>query len=372
MKVSAQGTRYGLRTPALLVDLERLERNLQAMQAFADEQGVRLRPHAKTHKTPAIGRMQVAMGASGLTVAKLGEAEVFLDAGIDDLFVAYPIVGEEKLERLAGLLRRGRVTVAADHREQLDGYAALSRRRGLEVPVMIEVDTGLARCGLPPGRELVELCLTAARTPGLRFLGLMTHEGHAPRAGHPEGLHGAGVAAGQTMVEAAAMVRREGVEVEVVSVGSTPTARSAPTVAGVTEMRPGIYAFYDAGRVAMGVVDGDRCAATVLATIVSRPARDRVILDAGSKALSQDGLGVRLEEPSFGQVLAHPDWRIERLYEEHAILRVPPGDAARIGEQVRIVPNHVCPVFNLFDRVSVVREGEVVDEWPIEARGRSQ
>jgi D-serine deaminase-like pyridoxal phosphate-dependent protein len=217
----------------------------------------------------------------------------------------------------------------------------------------------------------VELCLTIAREPGLSFRGLMTHEGHVGRAGDPEDIRRVGLEAGRLVVGVAEAVRRAGLEVPVVSVGSTTAATITPTVPGVTEMRPGIYAFYDATRVAQDVVPLSRVAATILSTVVGRPSPERLVLDAGSKALSMDPLGVRPSRPGFGVVVDRPEWLLERLSEEHGVARVPPDVPVDIGELVRVVPNHVCSAVNLFEEIIVVRGPTVVERWPIAARGRS-
>ena len=361
-----------LDTPTLIVDLEKLQHNIDDMAAFAAKAGVRLRPHAKTHKTPEIGRMQMDAGAAGLTLAKLGEAEVFVSAGLTDILIAYPIVGPTKLRRLFDLCERANITVVLDHPEIAEGLSRAAVERNQELSVLVEVNTGLNRCGVEPGQPVVDLALTVARLPGLRFDGLLTHEGQAMAAGGPDQVRAAGLTAGEAMAETAALIRAGGLEVSVISVGLTATAKITATVADITETRPGIYAFYDRGEVLHGVASWMDCAATVLATVVTRPALDRVIVDAGSKALSSDGILIQPPAPGHGYVVGHPDWSLEKLSEEHGWMKIPSDDPVRIGDKVEIIPNHICPVFNLFSEMVLVREAEVVGRWKVAAQGKLQ
>jgi D-serine deaminase-like pyridoxal phosphate-dependent protein len=361
-----------LDTPSLIVDLEKLQHNIDDMAAFAARESVRLRPHAKTHKTPEIGRMQMDAGAAGLTLAKLGEAEVFVAAGLTDILIAYPIVGPTKLRRLFDLCERASITTVLDHREIAEGLSRAAVERDQELSVLVEVNTGLNRCGVVPGQPAVDLALAVARLPGLRFDGLLTHEGQAMIAGGPVQVRAAGLTAGEAMAETAASIRAAGLEVPVISVGLTATAKVTATVADVTEMRPGIYAFYDRGEVLHGVASWKDCAATVLATVVTRPVPDRVIVDAGSKSLSSDGILIQPPASSHGYVVGHPDWALEKLSEEHGWMKISPDDPVRIGDKVEIIPNHICPVFNLFSEMVLARADEVVGRWKVSARGKLQ
>jgi D-serine deaminase-like pyridoxal phosphate-dependent protein len=346
-------------TPALIVDAARMRANIDAMAAVARESGVALRPHAKTHKMPEVGALQLAAGAAGLTVAKLGEAEVFADAGCEDLVIAYPLVGESKLARLAALARRARVSVAVDSLEVAEAISAA----GAEVGVRIEVDSGQHRAGVAPG-DVAELARAIAALPGLRLEGVLTHEGHAYAT---DDLAAATHAVAELMARAGADT---GVRDPVVSLGSTPTARLAAREPGVTEIRPGTYVFHDRTQVAHGAARPEDCAATVLATVVSRPAPDRAVVDAGTKALSSDRLNAPGAPADFGALTS--GWPVVRASEEHGVVAVPPGGELRVGERVRIVPNHVCPVVNLFDEAVVVEDGAVVATWRVAARGLSR
>ena len=361
-----------LDTPALVVDIDKLRFNIQDMADFAAAEGVQLRPHAKTHKTPQIARMQLEAGAVGLTVAKLSEAEVFIDAGCRDILVAYPLVGAAKHRRLLELCRRANITTVLDHVDIAEALSRSMSANGLELPVMVEVDTGLGRCGVQPGEPARKLAQQIARLPGLRFAGLLTHEGHAQLAGAPDEVRAAGLSAGHMMAETAQLISKSGLEVPIISVGLTATAKITATVAGVTEMRPGIYVFYDRSEVLHKVVKPERCAARVLSTVATRPTAERIILDAGTKALTSDRAGVAPPVAGHGLVIDKPGWAIMSLSEEHGATSVPPDDPVVIGERVEIIPNHICPVVNLFDSMHVTRGERVIDEWAVAARGKSQ
>jgi D-serine deaminase-like pyridoxal phosphate-dependent protein len=357
-----------IETPAPVVDLDVLERNVARMAAAARERGVHLRPHAKTHKTAAIGRLQIAAGAHGLCVAKVGEAEAFADAGFDDLFVAYPIVGADKARRLLALADRARLMVGVDSVEGAASLAGVFSAAGRTLDVRLKIDVGLHRVGVAPERAL-ELAERVAAMAGLRLRGVFTHAGQAYGEPTPEGVAAVAGDEGRILVETGARLRAAGIPVEDVSVGSTPTARQALRVDGVTECRPGNYVFNDGSQVALGTCGPEDCALTLVATVVSVPAADRAVVDAGSKTLSSDPL--RPREGGYGQVRGRAT-RLSRLSEEHGVMAVAPGESFRVGERVRILPNHACVVSNLHDRLLAVRGDSVEAEWPVIARGRVQ
>jgi D-serine deaminase-like pyridoxal phosphate-dependent protein len=360
-----------LDTPALLVDLPRMERNVQRMAAFAREAGVTLRPHVKTHKIPALAHLQLTAGATGITVAKLGEAEVMADAGITDILVCYPIVGGEKLERLSHLARRARISVALDSIEVASGLSSAARAHGVHFDVFVEVDSGLNRCGLPPGDAPVDLLRHIARLEGLAPIGLLTHAGHALRALAAEERDAIGRYEGECVVLTKARADAAGLRVREVSVGSSATVRVSGRVRGVTEIRPGTYIFNDLAQMSVGACAEQDCALTVLSTVVSRPTPDRVILDAGSKCLSSDFHGMTDRLSGYGSLKGSGGVVISRLSEEHAVVVLPDGaPRPAIGERVEIIPNHACAALNLFDTLTGVRDGEVEVTWPVLARGR--
>jgi len=360
-----------LDTPAILVDLDRLERNIAAMAQFASGQGVALRPHAKTHKSPAIAHRQLQAGAVGITVAKLDEGEAMLDAGIKDIFVAYQVVGKRKIERLLEFNQRGRVASAVDSLPAASALSDAALRAGRTLDVLIEVDSGLRRCGLPPGEPVVRFAQSLVHLPGLRLIGIFTHAGHVYAASTRREVETIGVAEGEVMVETAAMLQRAGLGVPVVSIGSTPTARFGGRVAGVTEIRPGNYVFYDRMQVALGAASVDECALTVLATVISRPTPERAVIDAGSKVFSSDrgAHGVAGIE-GYGEVLGHAAI-VARLSEEHGILDLR-GAELKVGDRVQVLPNHACAVVGLARRLLGVRKGVVEEVLALPSRGGVQ
>jgi D-serine deaminase-like pyridoxal phosphate-dependent protein len=360
-----------LDTPALLFDLDVIERNIAEMSAIAREAGVGLRPHTKTHKSPVLARMQLEAGASGITVAKLGEAEVMVEAGIDDLLIAYPIVGELKLRRLRALLERARVRVSLDDVAVAEPIGRIGVDRGEPIPVLVEVDTGLHRMGRPAGAASAEVAVEIARIPGIDVIGLLTHAGHAYRATDPELLRAAAEREALDMIETADLCRRAGLDVSVVSVGSTPTARIAAGIAGVTEIRPGTYVFNDVQQMRLGVATERTCGARVLTTVVARPTSERFVIDAGSKAFSSDG-GDGPPFPGRGVVVGRPDLVLDFMSEEHGVGHITDGGRLAIGDRLEVVPLHACSAVNLFDVAYAVRREVVEREIPIEARGRSR
>lgn len=366
-----------LRTPYPVVSASRLTANIARMQALATHAGVRLRPHAKTHKSPVIARMQIEAGAVGICCAKLGEAEVFAEHGITDIRLPYP-VHPSNADRVLALLDRVRLSIIVDDEDVARDWASAMTRAGRTLDVLVKIDVGFHRCGMDPAApDLVERIGRIAGLPGLAFRGILSHAGHAYHAESPYAL--AAIAATETeiMVGLAGRLRAAGVGVEEVSVGSTPTASLAPSQRGITEMRPGNYVFFDRTQVGLGVATVADCALFLVATVVSRPAPDRVILDCGSKTLTSDGARGFAPAPGHGLVFLSsnedqpdPAIVIERLSEEHATCRVPTDSPLRPGDRVRVLPNHACPVVNLMDAILLAHPDGAMDRLPVAARGR--
>ncbi len=366
-KLIGQG-KAAIDTPALLVDLDALERNLRTMADFFADKPAKLRPHAKTHKSPIIARKQLALGAIGITCAKLGEAEVLAEAGIPDILVANQVIGPLKIARLLALLETGsRVTVAVDDADNLRDLARAAEGRGVEVPVLVEVNTGMNRCGVEPGEPALALARVAADLPGIRFRGIQAYEGHLVNVAD-EGERAARVAATMAPIVATReALERAGLPVEIVSGGGTGTFALTGTTPGFNEVQAGSYVFMDTAYGAVGGVGGRfEQALTVLATVVSRPTADRAVLDIGRKSLGTDHGTPRLKEYPEGA-------RFEGFSEEHAKLAVAgPARDLRPGDTVEVVPGHGCTTVNLHDRYVAMRGGVVEDVWPIAARGRAQ
>ena len=358
-----------LDTPSLVFDLDVVERNLAEMAEVARTAGVRLRPHTKTHKSPLIARMQLDAGASGITVAKLGEAEVMVDAGIDDVLIAFPLVGGSKLARLRALMERAQIRTTTDSVEVAEGLGQVGRDLGRDVEVLVEVDTGLHRVGRAPGAPTVELVQQVTRVPGVEVIGLLTHAGHAYRSADADELRAVAEREALDLVETAAMCAAAGIELREISVGSTPTARIGARVPGVTEIRPGTYVFNDVQQMRLGVATLATCAIRVLATVVAHPAPDRFVLDAGTKAFTSDG-GDGPPYPGRGVIAGRPELRLDFMNEEHTVGSRTGDDDVRIGDRLQVVPLHACSCVNMFDVAYGVREGVVEREIAIEARGR--
>jgi len=359
-------TIHELATPAVLVELDALERNVARMAERARSHGVSLRPHVKTHKTVEIARLQVAAGAVGLTVAKTSEAEVFAEAGFGDLFVAYPVVGADKGRRLLALSDRVRLAVGVDSVEGASTLAGVFHSAGRGLDVLLKIDVGLHRVGVAP-EAAGAMATRVADVPGLHLRGIFTHGGHAYGEESAHGVASVAQGEGRTMSAVASAIRGLGLPVETVSVGSTPTARGSMAVPGITECRPGNYVFHDLSQVGLGTCGLEDCALSVLATVVSVPAPERAVVDAGSKTLSSDPL--RPRAGGHGLVLGGRS-RLDRLSEEHGVIAVAPGDRFRVGDRVRVVPNHACVVSNLHDRLWAVRGDQVETTFAVAARGR--
>lgn len=344
-----------LETPCVVIDLAKTEANLARAQAHATANGYALRPHIKTHKLPHFAKRQLELGAVGITAQKLGEAEVMADAGLTDIFVPYNIVGAIKLARLAALNDRITISVTADSPDTVSGYAATFLGRSKPLTVLIECDTGGGRCGVQTPAQALALARHIAMSPGLRFGGLMTYPAR-----------GKFTDADRWLADAKALIEQAGIDVPRITSGNSPDMwHTGDTV--VTERRPGTYIYFDRSQVAGGVATFADCALTVLATVVSRPTSTRAVIDAGSKSLSSDTLGLT----GFGVIQGHEEIAVASLSEEHGVIELPEAsDWPRVGDRVQIVPNHACVVSNLFDVVNLVASDGDVETVEVAARGR--
>lgn len=359
-----------LDTPAILIDLDVMERNLRRVADYARAHNLRLRPHTKTHKIPALARRQLDFGAAGVTVAKVGEAEVMLGAQPPDLLVAYPVVGARKLERLMALARQAQITVSLDSLAAAGPLSAAASAAGLEIGILAEIDVGLGRVGVQPGKAIIELAKDLASLPGLILRGFAFYPGHI-KALDEEGL--------QAIERLSALVsqvaedfRRARLPHDIVSGGSTPTLFHSHRVQGMNEIRPGTYIFNDRNTVACGSATFDDCAATILVTVVSTARTNGMMVDGGSKTFSSDRLA-STGEPTFGQILEAPGARFFALNEEHGYVDLAACPRKfEIGERLRIIPNHICVAMNLHEQVYAVRGEEVLEVWKVEGRGKLQ
>jgi D-serine deaminase-like pyridoxal phosphate-dependent protein len=359
---------YDLDTPSLVIDLDRVDANIREMADRIKTTGVRLRPHTKTHKMPEIARLQVDAGASGITCAKVGEAEVMAAAGFDDILIAYPIYGEEKLTRLSALREKARILVSLDSVEVAQGLGRLGVSSGQPIEIYVEVDTGHHRMGRAPGEPTVELIKRIADINGVTIIGLLTHAGHAYGAvslGDRDLVVDREIA---DLVMTKELAADAGVQFSEISVGSTPSARSELRHQGVTEVRPGTYVFNDTAMISLGVATEDTCAARILATVVGRPSEDRFVIDAGTKCFTSDGVG----RPGWIQAAGRDDLTMSFTTEEHGVgtIDLEKGGRLEIGDKIEFIPSHVCPVVNLFDSVFATRNGDVIDELRVAGRGK--
>jgi D-serine deaminase-like pyridoxal phosphate-dependent protein len=362
------GTAIGaLETPAPIVDLDRLERNIARMAAYASSHGIALRSHIKTHKSTVVAARQVAAGAVGLTCATPAEAVVM--AGVcHDLLLAYPPVGA-KAERLLSVPESVRLTVSLDSARAIDDLALVARRSGREIGVYVEVDVGMHRVGVPTVDEAIALARHVVAHPPLRFAGVAFYPGHIRSAVGTQDAELETLRFGVTQMRAA--FEAAGLPPAVVSGGSTPTMWRTHEITGVTEMRPGTYVYNDRTTAEIGACAWDDCAFSVLATVVSTAVPGQAVIDAGAKALGREPMRGAAGE-GFGALLDRPDVVVSRMSEEHGILDLSRTDwRPAVGDLVRVVPNHVCIVVHLNDLMYGVRGDRVETSWSVDARGRS-
>lgn len=343
-------TIHDLETPSVLIDLDRMERNIREMQARCDALGLAFRPHIKTHKIPDIARRQLEAGAVGIACQKVSEAEVFAQAGIHDIQIPYNILGARKTARLADLAHYNRVTVSADSDETIAGLSAAAAAKDMTIRVMVDLATDIERTGAPVERVL-GLAQKIDADPHLHFAGLLVYPSNATIR--------------PALQEALGQLHRAGIGVDSVSGGGTGAALQAHEVPELTELRVGTYVFHDWTSVVKGWATLDDCAMRVRATVVSRPTDTRAILDSGSKTLSSDTI-----DGGYGHIVEYPGARIYKLNEEHAYVDVSACDERpSIGEIVHVVPAHTCVVTNLHNQIYGARGENVEVVWPVAARG---
>jgi D-serine deaminase-like pyridoxal phosphate-dependent protein len=340
-----------LETPVPVVDLDCLEANIARLQAYLDEHKIANRPHIKTHKIPAIARLQMEAGAVGITCQKVSEAEVMAEAGFNDIFIPYNIIGESKLKRLMALVARASISVTADSDYTVRGLSNAAQQAGMSLTVLVECDTGGQRCGVTSPQAAAELARLIQKLPKLYFGGLMTF---------PTGEH-----LDDFVRETRSLLKDDHLRIERVTAGGTPGMWQAHTHPDVTEYRAGIYVYGDRLSLRSGAVTLDTCSLRIFSTIVSRPTPERAILDAGSKTLSADLHGL----DGYGYICEYPEAKIYTLSEEHG--HVDFSACARkpeIGERISIIPNHCCMVTSLFDEVIGARGDQVEVTWQVTAR----
>jgi len=355
-------------TPSLVLDIGIFKGNVKELLEICNANGVSLQPHAKTHRTPQLGLLQQELGCDGLCVAKLGEAEGFAKAGIKKITVAYPILGSNKVERARALATSIDLTLAVDSVIGAESIGKVFAQYSQVCPVLLIIDSGLSRDGALP-ENAPNIAKAINEVPGVKVVGIMTHEGVVYGASDRDSMIAGAKQTSEMMVNVGNAITKAGVDISRVSMGSSASARVAATVPGVNQIRPGIFAFNDLGQIALGNATFETCAVRVLSTIVSRPTPDTAVIDAGSKSLSADLLPAkehRGKYPGHGLIIGKTGWIIERLSEEHGMLKwigegSPPD--MNIGEQIQIIPNHVCTAFSSLNESVVISQGEVIDRW---------
>jgi D-serine deaminase-like pyridoxal phosphate-dependent protein len=358
-----------LDTPALIVDLDIMDRNLARVAEYTARHGLRLRPHTKTHKIPALARRQLELGAIGVTVAKVGEAEVMLESGSPDLLVAYPVIGQRKLDRLMAVAERTQVTVSLDSEVTARELSQAARTAGTTIGVLAEIDVGLGRVGVETGPRLSNLASEISRLPNLCFQGVAFYPGHIKSAGHADT---ALQALSDKLDSAVSELEQQGFEVSVVSGGSTPALFRSHLVRRMNEIRPGTYIFNDRNTWLSGACELSDCAASILATVVSTAVKGQAIIDAGSKTFSSDRCSQE-DAQGFGYFPDAPDAELAKMNEEHGFVNVAAVVKGwRVGDRARIIPNHICVAVNLHERIYGVRGEHVEEIWEVKARGKLQ
>jgi D-serine deaminase-like pyridoxal phosphate-dependent protein len=358
-----------LDTPALVIDVDAMERNLNRAANYARQHGLRLRPHTKTHKIPALGRRQIELGAAGLSVAKTTEGEVMLASGTPDLLIAYPVLGEAKLARLVGLARQTQVTVALDDLGVAEAVGVAAAGAGVEIGILVEADLGLHRMGLAPGPELLRVIQAVRAIAGLRWRGVAFYPGHIKdhAVESQPALHRL-----RTQVpEMVDFLARAGAQPEIVSGGSTPLLWDSHTIQGVNEIRPGTYIFNDRNTLLSGACARADCAATMICTVVSVQG-ERMMIDGGSKTFSSDRSTAN-EDALYGEIEGDAQARFHKMNEEHGYIDLSQAEKTyRPGDRVRVLMNHVCTAVNLHEKMWAVRGDEVLESWTVAGRGKLQ
>jgi D-serine deaminase-like pyridoxal phosphate-dependent protein len=358
-----------LDTPAVIVDLDVMERNLAQMAEYTKSKRIALRPHTKTHKNSEIANLQIGGGAVGVTVAKPGEARVMVTGGVGDLMIAYPLVTPPKAQTAAELAGECKLTISLDSKEAIDVLADAVSRTGDPIDVLVEIDVGFRRCGVALPEQAVQLARQALRSPKLNFCGLMFYPGNLakPPAEQPPLI----AEVNRTLAQFYEAFQKEQIEIPVISGGSTPTALRSHLFDGVTEIRPGMYLFNDGNLVKMGICPLEDCALHVLVTVASTAVPGRAIIDGGSKTFSSDR--ARGDKATFGTIREDPEADFVALSEEHGHLDLSRATRQyRVGDRLRILPNHVCATVNMHDRIYGIRGTKIERVWAVEARGKVQ
>ncbi|WP_371362237.1 D-threonine aldolase [Sporomusa rhizae] len=367
-------SRYGqVDTPALLIDEDIMLENIHFMQNKANQYGVNLRPHTKTHRMPELAELQMRKGAVGITVAKVGDAEIMAAYGLTDIFIANEIVGITKLERVKALAEKITIRLGVDNEYQVDQLAQVFKTAKSPIEVLIELEVGENRSGVITDEALLSLAKYIHKQEKVVLKGVFSHEGHSYKAQDTADCCNLALESQRRTLRAANLIRREGIALDIVSIGATPSLMQTEIIEGITEIRPGTYIFMDAGQ-GNAINDYSRCAATVLVTIISKPTEERVVFDAGAKTLTSQNrpAGICATEGQ-GLVKNSNNIRVAGLFDEHGLIYDRQfRTEVEIGDKIEIIPNHICPTCNLYEKAYLVSKGKVLKEIPVLGRGKSQ
>lgn len=360
-------------TPALLIDQTLMLHNIDMAIAKTSAANIKLRPHTKTHRMPELAKLCLAKGATGITVAKIGEAEVMAENGLDDIFIANELIGLSKYQRLKQLHEKITISLGVDSIEQIQQIEQLFKDATKPLPLLMEIEVGENRSGVITNEQIIALGNYLLNKPYCKLIGVFSHEGHCYKAASAADCITKAQIAHLRTIEAANILKNIGHAITTISVGSTPSLMHAPFTDGITEVRPGTFILMDVGQ-GSAINNFDYCAATVLASIISKPTDERVVLDAGAKCLtSQNRAEGICTTNGYGLIKNSPDIRIAGVFDEHAVIYDKNfHKAVKIGDKIEIIPNHICPTCNLYDTAYLVDNGKIIKEIPILCRGKSQ
>lgn len=358
-----------LSTPYVVIDLDKAEKNIRKMIEGLNKAGVAHRPHIKPHKSIELAKLQIHLGAQGITCAKLAEAEVMADGGIDDILIAFPIIGEENLNRLASLCQKANVKTIVDSYVVAEGLSKVGERLNRSIEILIELDGGIHRGGVQPGQPALEFAKSISLLPGIDIVGIFTYMGQIYGQSSLEEIKKTAKLEADVLIQTKKMLEENGFKISITSGGSTPSSIFADQLEGITESRAGNYIFYDMNAVYLGVATEEDCSLKIRSRVVSTPLPGYATIDAGSKALTSDG---SLKMNTFGYIYGKPNVTIVKLNEEHGFLRFDPTKYTfEIGEEIEIIPNHSCVIPNLNEQVYGLRQGKIEKEITVNARGKS-
>ncbi|MGI6092763.1 MAG: D-TA family PLP-dependent enzyme [Negativicutes bacterium] len=360
-------------TPALLIDKDLMENNLYSMQKKADKYGVNLRPHTKTHRMPELAKLQMKLGACGITVAKVGEAEVMANNGLTNIFIANEIVGKTKLERIKALNRKITIRIGVDNEYQVNQLEEVFENEEKGIEVLIEIEVGENRSGVITVDQLINLANHIKRKKKVILKGVFSHEGHSYKAKDPETCIKASIESQQRTLHAGNLLKELGIAIDTISIGATPSMMHAEIVEGITEIRPGTYIFMDVGQ-GSAINDFTKCAATVLTTVISKPTEERIVLDAGAKSLTSQNRSEGIcSTQGYGLVKNSDNIRLSGVFDEHGLIYSKAfSEYIQVGDKIEVIPNHICPTCNLYEKAYLVSKCSIIKEVPILCKGKSQ